>query len=377
LSDLVDEKLRVEQAFVSLETLYGGGGAAGGVYIRTNQYPDTVLETAGYVPVTLPNGASVTPLTPGLFSNKPGYTFDFWEGRYWACGGNFPGASNVVWYSVPDAQGRPTTWVQYGIAPWAARCYHVSVIHNNKLYVIGGGSSIFALGAYPDVWSLSDPFAPGAVWVQEAADGGFSPGGGGRGSMSNIVRFGDKYWFVGGFAGATGISSAVYSATDPAAWSLETTAQFPSRALPVLLARGNELWLAFGISYSPWFLIAGFGGLTDVWKSSDGVTWEQVTTQGSNVVAFGSRSAFLEEQGSIITMGAFSGLPTDAVAASENGILWSLQAGDYAYLFGQTQNLLRHGGRIYGAANNNIYEVSFSQAPVKTSEGQYLYRLPS
>lgn len=378
LADYADEKLRVERAFVSLETLSGGGGRSGGVYVRTNTYPDTVLEDAGYVPVTLPNAASITPLTPGLFNNRAGYTFDFWEGHYWVCGGNFPSSSNVVWFSVPDAQGRPTTWAQYGIAPWSARSYHVSLVHNNKLYVIGGGSGLLTgLGNRADVWSLSNPFLPGAVWVQEAADGGFSPGGGGRGAMSNIVQFDGKYWFVGGWRGTAGITSAVYSATDPAAWTLVTTAQFPSRLIPVLLVRGSELWLAFGTSYSPWFLAAGFGGVTDIWKSSNGMNWTQVVSQASNIVAMSSRSAFLEEQGAIITMGALAGLPTDAVASSENGLLWSLQAGSYAYLLGRTQNLLRHNGRIFGLANNDVYEVSFSQAPVRTSEGQYLYRLPA
>jgi len=98
-------------------------------------------------------------------------------------------------------------------APWAPRAHHVTIVFNNKIYVMGGGNYWPKYHGYNDIWSSSD----GLNWELEIEHAGWS----------------DRLWF----------SSLVYK---------------------------NHLWVLGGWSDFP------SKNMNDVWYSADGKNWKEL-----------------------------------------------------------------------------------------------------
>jgi hypothetical protein len=126
-----------------------------------------------------------------------------------------------------------------------------------------------------DVWNSNN----GTSWVQVTSTAGF----GNRVGFGNIV-YNNEMWVIGGETNT--ITSAavndVWSSSDGVTWAQVTgTARFSARQDFGSLVYNNAIWVIGGTSN-------GTTGLNDVWSSSDGVTWTQVT----GTAGFSSRDVF-------------------------------------------------------------------------------------
>ena len=210
---------------------------------------------------------------------------------------------NDVWKSDDYGQSWSKVTDELG-APWAARAYFQALTRRGFMYVLGGqdstaiqnpdptcgGSSppapcppfILKSTFFNDVWRSKD----GVAWKQMTANAAWS----GRAGLSAVVL--GKWMYVVG--GSVNDDSAiigpggppriyfndVYKSTNGKKWVRVTEhAPWAPRAGAVLVTRGNHMYLLGGEDgfvcnpetprCPPYF--------NDVWKSSDGKNWTQLT----------------------------------------------------------------------------------------------------
>lgn len=177
-------------------------------------------------------------------------------------------------------------WEFLGNAPWPARHGSAWLVHEHKLWVIGGD-------LYDDVWSSPD----GVAWTQEASHAPFGPrytpnaaSVGGR-----IVVYGGQSWQTGtgcDFCVAEA-SREVWSSADGRRWQLANAqAPWQGRGLihgsivhdgEIFLVGGGLKAVPAGEHYSETVAERG-----DAWSSHDGVAW----TRRSEALPFTPRTHF-------------------------------------------------------------------------------------
>lgn len=116
------------------------------------------------------------------------------KGRMWILGGiedyYFGDASNLkndVWSSADGKDWKLETEK----APWAPRAYHAAVVHNDRIWVFGGGNYVPKYGVETDVWSSAD----GVHWEKVLDQTPWSP----RLWFSSVV-YRDRIWVLGGWS---------------------------------------------------------------------------------------------------------------------------------------------------------------------------------
>lgn len=158
------------------------------------------------------------------------------------------------------ADGRPTWRFLEGYPPFWPRYYHGTVVHNGRLWMMGGLS---VNEWHRDVWSSTD----GQNWTCATDKAGWS----GRAKFE-LVSFKDRLWVIGGYTGDNGrkpLTSEVWSSADGAVWTLESTAPWEPRCDFQVEVYNDQLVVMGG--HAEW------QRLNDVWVSGDGKNWEQVT----------------------------------------------------------------------------------------------------
>ena len=178
-----------------------------------------------------------------------------YKGRLYAMGGNVDnsaeGRSNDVW-SSEDGK----IWTQVTMtAAWSARQGHQVVVHNDRMYLLGGNDG----SSKKDVWSSTD----GRIWSFEG-----NANWSGRHVHQAVSHQGRLYVLGGRTPGA---SSDVWSwAVGEENWTRETQVGW--------LARDNFQ----AVSYDGLLYVMGGNMDTkeyynDVWSSADGKKWTIVT----------------------------------------------------------------------------------------------------
>lgn len=116
------------------------------------------------------------------------------NGRMWILGGTenyyFGDEShlkNDVWSSADGKTWRQET----DHAGWPPRAYHAAAVLNDRIYVLGGGNYVPTYQARSDVWSSAD----GVHWVQVVDKAAWSP----RLWFSSVVHR-DRLWVLGGWS---------------------------------------------------------------------------------------------------------------------------------------------------------------------------------
>lgn len=177
--------------------------------------------------------------------------------------------TNEVWKTVDLVH-----WELLGHAPWPARHGSGWLVHDNRLWVIGGD-------LMDDVWSSPD----GVQWTQEAAAAPFGARYTPNAASINgeLVVYGGQDWQavdsceVPANCTARGLRS-VWKSSDGRQWRLATEqAEWSGRAL----VHGNavfdgEIWMIGGglkasVAGSPF--VETIAEFTDIWSSADGQTW--------------------------------------------------------------------------------------------------------
>jgi Kelch motif protein len=190
--------------------------------------------------------------------------------RLWIMGGwfnSYAAPPRDIWSS---ANGRD--WKLFTKqAPWKYSDLPMTVVFKDRMWLMGGwfNGRLPGHGASSEVWSSSD----GVTWDQEAKQAGWSP----RLAAGALV-FKDRMWILGGtenyyFGNDSSIKNDVWSSADGKEWKQVTAhAAWPPRAYHAAVVHDGKMWVLGGGNYVP-----NYHALNDVWCSSDGVTWDQVT----------------------------------------------------------------------------------------------------
>jgi hypothetical protein len=221
------------------------------------------------------------PTTNEVWSSTDGSNWDFvcaapWQRRHdagwlvynnmlWIVGGdnNTGNYQNDVWSSVDGLN-----WVQVtDSVPWANRATQTVMVFNNLMWLMGGQTinlnpDIDTAGeAYNDVYSSAD----GVSWTLVTPHAGWSP----RGQIIGQVVYGGKMWIIGGgtYDVRTYLND-VWNSSDGATWTQVTSAApWAGRQFQNVTVFADKMWVIAGGT------AASEGGSTDVWYSTDGSNW--------------------------------------------------------------------------------------------------------
>lgn len=207
-----------------------------------------------------------------------------WEGRHtagyavlqdkmWIIGGdvNQKHYHNDVWNS---SDGRHWNLVnREHPVPWGPRALHYTVVHQNKLWVIGGqtvpGLAPEAEHMYRDVWNSED----GVHWSQVEIK---EPAWPQRGMIGGSAVFNDRIWILGGGTYETPSKPSrifyndVWSSADGQTWMQHTAAApWHARQYHDVAVFDDRMWVMEGYHKDG-------GNRKDVWYSEDGTDWTEV-----------------------------------------------------------------------------------------------------
>lgn len=207
-----------------------------------------------------------------------------WEGRHtagyavfqdklWIIGGDVnQGHYHFdVWNS---ADGKQWTYVNKDQpVPWGPRALHYTVVHQNKIWVIGGQTvPPFAPEAerfYRDIWNTED----GIQWQQVKLT---EPCWSQRGMIGGSAVFKGRIWVLGGGTYDTPkipsrqFFNDVWSSEDGSQWTLHTkAAPWHPRQYHEVAVFDDKLWVMEGYHKEG-------GNRKDVWYSADGEHWTEV-----------------------------------------------------------------------------------------------------
>lgn len=229
-----------------------------------------------------------------------------------------PYTRNEVWRSTNGG----ATWTQLANAPWEARHTTGWLVHDNKLWVLGGDVNS---GHYQtDIWSSVD----GVTWLQVSANA--APFTQGR-ILFNYFSHAGKLWIVGGqtldeFASPPSTKPGsvyyddVWSSVDGATWvQVSTGNAWAPRGMQIGNAvKDGYMWLVGGGAYDTEGNPRVYKN--DVWRSADGVIWEQITPNAG----FPARQYQNVEvlNGDLIVAAGWDGANRNDVWRSSNGVQW-------------------------------------------------------
>ena len=169
-------------------------------------------------------------------------------------GGNDPIFKSDMWWSVDGK-----AWKGAG-AGWPARRAFQAVAYQGRLYVLGGRTRQSS-SDHNDVWSTD-----GVTWLQDKANN--NDGWSARRGHQAVVH-NDRMYVLGGGAGSThgnDVRSDVWSSADGVTWSLVTgSADWPARKWHQAVAHNGRIYVLGGYD--------GSGRKNDVWSSADGSSW--------------------------------------------------------------------------------------------------------
>lgn len=190
--------------------------------------------------------------------------------QLWVLGGwfdSFHAPPRDVWSSSDGKDWKLATQE----APWKHSDLPMTLAFGDRMWIMGGwyNGRLKGHGASNEVWSSTD----GAKWEQATANAGWTPR-----LAAGAVVFKDRMWILGGienyyFGDEKSLRNDVWSSADGKEWKLETAAApWAPRAYHQAVVFDGKIWVMGGGNYVPKYEV-----LNDVWCSSDGVKWEQVT----------------------------------------------------------------------------------------------------
>lgn len=216
-----------------------------------------------------------------------------------------------IWSSTDGA-----TWQQITASSSMVKASKDVIKYKDKLWIIGG-YNVNTKKNNAKVWSSSD----GQNWQQITASASFSPRSGHR-----LTVFKDKLWLIGGVNidtsnqnNAYTYKNDVWSSSDGVNWQQVTaSASFKPRAEHELVVFNDKLWLIGGYNSN----LGGYQNNIDkeIWSSSDGKNWSKKTE-----VDFLDRSGYKTQvfRGKIyLVAGDKHGLVVNDVWSTADGINW-------------------------------------------------------
>lgn len=234
-----------------------------------------------------------------------------------------PSTNNEVWM-LP--KGRET-WQRLANAPWAPRHGQPCLVHDGKLWVIGGDINS---GYYQkDVW-CGEPYRGRIKWTEVSANAPWANPGR---TLHIGFSFDGKIVVLGGqtldeFAGASHKAnrvegpyySDVWSWSDGAGWVKESdgNAWAPRGVIMGGPVKDGKMWLIGGGAYDT----AGLPRVyrNDVWWSDNIADWHQATPNGGFPARQFNNTAVLG--GELVLFAGWSGANMNDLHTSKDGVIW-------------------------------------------------------
>ena len=194
---------------------------------------------------------------------RSGYTALSFNDDQWAIGG-YRGVGLETGYKDDIYRSSDgVIWNTSVLNPgFASRTFHASVVHDDRLWVLGGESGqrpsvTFNLN---DVWSSAD----GVTWTAATINAGFS-----KRRYATAASFDGKLWVIAGQDEAFNWKNDIWSSQDGVTWTQVTAnAPFSSRGNAKTFVFDNKLWVVGGNDDN--------SIKSDIWYTTDGVTWTEL-----------------------------------------------------------------------------------------------------
>jgi hypothetical protein len=240
------------------------------------------------------------------------------DDKMWIIGG-LSGSPQSSVYSSEDGQ----TWTEVRATSDAGgfdiRYGHASVVFDDKMWVIGGLNFFRGINYLNDVWSSTN----GETWTEVTADSSakFTA----RQNHKSVVfndGSGEKIWVIGGTT-QSGSEDDVWSSTDGKTWTEVTagsSAKFTYRSAHTAVNFDNKLWVIGGTDS---------GNKSDVWNSTNGKTWTEVTTSARFTARNGHSSVNFDNK--LWVIGGTDGGNKSDVWNSTNGKTWTEMPDDAGF----------------------------------------------
>ena len=191
---------------------------------------------------------------------------------------NYRRNAGVLWivlaFAVRGSAAEPAgvAWVLEGRADWQARDSQAEYVFRDRLWIMGGWFQSYA--APPrDVWSSAD----GRQWKLVSAEAPWL-----HSDLPMNIVFQDRMWIMGGWYNGRlpghSASNQVWSSTDGVEWTQVTEAAgWTPRIAAGLVERNGRLWLLGGTEN--YYFGDPQSLKNDVWSSADGKEWKLETAQ--------------------------------------------------------------------------------------------------
>lgn len=259
-------------------------------------------------------------------------------------------ADGVNWEQVPNSN------------PWAQRSAFASVVFKGQIYMLGGENPF---GAISSVWRTPD----GEHWEELLRT---APWPGRRGHAA-VVK--DGYIWIYGGGSRTEVYSDVWRSPDGIHWEQVTAnAGWAPRYFFGAAAYDGSLWAAGGLDASSFSGVGPGSGRSDVWRSDDGVTWEQVSTTAAWGPNFSMgmvthNNALWMVGGTRFTQNALLGV--DKAWTSTDGINWTEANADLPFR-GSVPALRSYAGKLWfsgGLAEINQGDTRYLESLWSSEDG--------
>ena len=249
--------------------------------------------------------------------------------------------------------------------PWNPKFYHTSVVFDNKLWQMCGGSDFGV--PFNDVYSSTDGsnynFVGTAQWSNRLGH--------------TTVVFDDKMWVIGGFVFNNpdfNTYNDVWATTGGTFWA-ETVSDAPwtNRAGHTAVVFNDKIWIMGGLGGFglPETLSGTFPFIDDIWSSSNGLNWVQEPAGMHWTARWNHASAVFEGRMYVIGGSTTLANTTDEVWSSLDGINWT-QAPDPPWPDRAYHSVLVACGNMWiiGGENTsgNLNDVWFTSDGVNWNE---------
>ncbi len=201
------------------------------------------------------------------FSARADHAATVHDGKMWLAGGRNGNLLdfqifNDVWYSKDGISWEAATKE----AAFPPRNRHTLTTFKDRMWVIGGAGSLTGdQDLKADVWVSGD----GSNWASFLQNAPF----GKRADHTALVHD-DKLWVIGGYVNGkpgNGFQNDVWYTEDGISWILATpNADFTPRAGHTAVSYNGYMWVIAGYAGNAKFL-------NDIWRSNDGISWEKVS----------------------------------------------------------------------------------------------------
>ena len=219
-------------------------------------------------------------------------------------GGNDGKPRNDVWQASENGK----VWGPKTTAGWRARTFSQAVLHNEKIYVMGGYDGTVHLS---DVWSSTD--GQGQNW--QLVKNNAWPG---RSEHQAVSHNGGLYVLGGANSSSTPLNDVRSSTDGGATWQLKATPPWSVRRLHQAVSHNGRIYITGGHHHTAY--------RNDMWSSADGANWTRDSV-GEWLKRKGA--AAVSHNGRIYLMGGSNGsVLLNDVWSSADGISWRRETGE-------------------------------------------------